>query len=335
MKGIDLSQRRLGADGVSRCWSDIEKFYIGEFFNDIKDNLKKKKRTKNKAIAPILKDVYNNLYDILLAKPEELNTYCKRWDTWKKTMMISGRNYKKLHKHILEAFDYNGFRTRLNRLAVIINVKTCLYCNQQYTIALGRNPRKDGGISLYGSESFLQFDHFFEKKTYPFLSMSLYNLIPSCPFCNQRKSYKQIGLKLHPYVNDISSKIKFRIKSEDALINPKNPNLDLLEIEIDTKGDTDILNFLNDIKIKKRYARHLDIVQEIELSLYLSKYYNQYFEELSTMCYGSKDINKENLSTLERFLKGFYGKPEDINKRPLTKFSQDIYDQLAGYYTDN
>ncbi len=51
-----------------------------------------------------------------------------------------------------------------------INIKVCPYCNLR-------------DISLYESHNISKrghLDHFYSKAKYPYLALSLYNLIPSC-----------------------------------------------------------------------------------------------------------------------------------------------------------
>ncbi len=230
MKKIDWDKPILGADGEVRDRETIEKFFTNLFESTIKNNLNGLTILLNEDertwFGDYLAWVSGEVHQILLKKPFELEVL-KNDELARKSSWIGNgipeEAIKSFYKKIHNAFNYTKFRrSLLNRLAVVLNVKTCLYCNQQYTIALGKNPNNDGYIKLSGSKAFLQFDHFFGEKEYPILSMSLYNLIPCCPFCNQKKSGKHLSLKLHPYVNDLSSKLRFRIKDENALINPKN-----------------------------------------------------------------------------------------------------------------
>ncbi|MFK4985705.1 hypothetical protein ACI4B7_28170, partial [Klebsiella pneumoniae] len=81
-------------------------------------------------------------------------------------------------------------------LARQLNLKCCPYCNAQYTIIAN----SDAGKTI----AKFQFDHFFSKDKFPYLSISLYNLIPSCANCNITKSKKPLNLKdhYHPYFLD-------------------------------------------------------------------------------------------------------------------------------------
>lgn len=58
-----------------------------------------------------------------------------------------------------------------------LGVKVCPYCNRMYTTTLfGENRIRP------------DFDHFYPQSKYPYLSVSLFNLIPSCSMCNRKKS---------------------------------------------------------------------------------------------------------------------------------------------------
>ncbi len=345
MQKIDWTHPILGADGISRSQSEIEAFFINEFHSKINDNLVSLRDSLNDENSTELMrrdigKVIVYLEKILLAKPERLNVIKNIWENrinqYTGELQIRRLDkariadlLKEFKNGLFIAFNYEGFRAaKLNRLAVILNVKSCLYCNQQYTIAIGRKPNQKGKINLAGSDAYLQFDHFFDKSDYPILSMSLYNLIPSCPICNQKKSKKRYSLNLHPYLYSLCDRLSFRIKDKNALISPLIKNGDLLEIEIDTFGNMELKELIDNLDLKRRYSRHLDIVQEIEYAQYLEAYYNRNYDIISDEIAEAIKRNPIDYEVLNRHLIGFYGHSKDINKRPLSKFCQDIYSQL-------
>lgn len=338
MKKIDWDKPILGGDGVERSREEIEKFFIDLFETTITSKLDELRESLNaeeeSKFGDYLDEIIIEIHQILIFRPAELEALKNREDEQKRSWRENGipdEDIEGFYKKVHTAFNYTKFRKALlNRLAVVLNVKTCLYCNQQYTIAVGKDPNRDGTINLYGSDAFLQFDHFFGEKEYPIMSMSLYNLIPSCPCCNQKKSSRHVNLRLHPYVSDLSSMLRFRIKDQAAFINPKFKNLDLLEVEIDTTED-EVKDFVESLDLKRRYARHLDIVQELEVALYMAPYYNGNFEDIKQIFGQGGGCESERLRILQRHFKGFYTDSKDINKRPLTKFNQDIYAQLCSW----
>lgn len=100
-------------------------------------------------------------------------------------------------KKLQEIFNYNtlisGNKDNSYKIAEIKGRNTCTYCNRQYTITL----EEDGGFITRP-----QFDHWFPKNVFPLLSLSFYNLIPSCSICNTTTkrdrifSFKEF---IHPY----------------------------------------------------------------------------------------------------------------------------------------
>lgn len=348
MRRINWDKNILGADGITRTRGEIEAFFLNEFENKIRQNLNN--LSTDVDLVPSLQHdiviISRLLRMILLAQPQRLVSIKNRWILRKQAYLNElallglsqddiDKRMARFNKKILDAFNYDGFRdAKLNRLAVVLNVKSCLYCNQQYTIALGKTLKSRKRISLWGSDAYIQFDHFFNKSKCPILSMSLYNLIPSCPLCNQKKSANDYSLQLHPYVENLNDKIHFRIKDPKVLISPFFNSIDLLEVEIETKGNTpaennELKKFVENLELERRYARHLDIVKELECAKYLDAYYNSNITVISQdIADKIKAAGFDHKAIAMRHFKGFYDNPDDINKRPLSKFCQDIYDQL-------
>src|SRR3546814_568677 len=85
---------------------------------------------------------------------------------------------------------YNGYN-----LAENMPINTCIYCNRLYTHTIITDKREFIARPT--------FDHWFPKATFPLLSLSFYNLIPSCNVCNSSlKGTKTMALKniFHPYL---------------------------------------------------------------------------------------------------------------------------------------
>lgn len=56
-----------------------------------------------------------------------------------------------------------------------IGVTTCPYCNRSYIFTSSKSGTRP------------QYDHYFPKSKYPYLALSMYNLIPCCSICNGLK----------------------------------------------------------------------------------------------------------------------------------------------------
>ena len=128
---------------------------------------------------------------------------------------------KEFKLRIFKAFSYNTkfINGRFencwgaNKLAEKLDVKVCPYCNHSYTFTINSSKKeKYNNIRP-------QFDHFFDKATYPYLALSFYNLIPSCSICNS--SLKGSGkfkftTHINPYVEDYEKYLKFSINIKKA-----------------------------------------------------------------------------------------------------------------------
>ena len=163
----------------------------------------------------------------------------------------------------------------------------------------------------------LQFDHFFDKATYPFLSMSLYNLIPSCPVCNQGKANRLLTLDFHPYYADIGNLFKFEVK--DPLSLYIATNTDQVELELVEQTDISVKPFDRTFHIKKLYERHKNVAQEEFAKAYMNYYYGypDFFGFI------------EDRDLQSRLIYGHYHDKDNINDRPMSKFKQDLWEQAV------
>lgn len=123
-----------------------------------------------------------------------------------------------------KAFNYEWFRNRSDEngkwggwaLAKEINksLKYCPYCNAETLYAF---EWKKDATTLKMAKS--AFDHYFPRARYPFLGLSLYNLIPSCTRCNtafKGADSHRLTEMAHPYVDDMDEKMRFHA----LIVNP-------------------------------------------------------------------------------------------------------------------
>lgn len=120
-------------------------------------------------------------------------------------------------------FDYDSFSEKKKsswcayKLCETSDISTCPYCNLSFAHTIFRD---DNGVIRP------TLDHYFDKATYPFLAISIENLVPSCYLCNS--SLKGTGNfyekpHLHPLIDKES--IEF------SLAGPWRATYDLRELE--------------------------------------------------------------------------------------------------------
>ena len=351
MNKIDWSSGFVGVDGISRSQKWIERWYLRElliksksspipykFTGRIKTWLLNLEKNPKFGIMGryIVRVIISNLSHILLATPEEQESithlYSVGMSILKRELDVMYSKtkdkitVKDFNREIYNAFGYDNYRSDLLPiLAEYINIKCCPYCNMHYTLLIYRDMDADKKERL----AKFQFDHFFDKSDYPLLSMSLYNLIPSCASCNHSKREKHFSLDFHPYHSDLSKKFKFEITGGMAELL-FGGNTDMVKVELkaeDTMDAVAIAEYYKDLKLSALYGRHKDIIEEIAAQVYLD---DNYYSKASFFDFLKKPdvISSISADVLRRVRFGNYDSPEDIHKRPMAKFRQDIYKAL-------
>lgn len=182
-----------------------------------------------------LEYIQKNIIDILKADSKKMQDYIsyfkKNYPDIIGKQNTKEKNWKRIYKIVRKDIferEYTNWSDRTKYGAYIfvktLDLKTCPYCNRNYTFAVDENSGKLRP----------EIDHFYPKSIYPFLAMSFYNLIPSCSICNHTKKDKVKLDLLNPYElkkNDF----KFTYIPKDiSFFNVENEkyNFDSFEIEI-------------------------------------------------------------------------------------------------------
>ena len=289
---------------------DLEDWYVDKIESKIAFNLKNISCSKKESIN--LDKIITDLKDILLANPNKLRYY---------STIYKGAFNHKTRNAIQNAFDYETHRKDiLVELAEKINVKSCPYCNMSYTLIA----KKANGEKL----AKLQFDHFYNKRDYPMLSMSLYNLIPSCSVCNQGKSTGDLDIRFNPYYGSINDTFVFKVRNPIPLYTGKKKgdfiDIDAIATSTSQKDIKDFDKYKETFHIETLYQRHGDVAKEIFDKAYLYPYINE-DDNFKMLPNYSKEYRKQ-------LWLGTYTTKEDIEKRPLTKLKQDLWKQATQFW---
>jgi hypothetical protein len=221
---------------------------------------------------------------------------------------------EKKYKSYLELLGYSRLRGLhlMYTLAMDLGIKTCPYCNNNYTLTIKKSKKAN-----------LHFDHFYSKSEYPYLSLNFYNLIPCCAVCNTAKSDKKFNFKeyIHPYFDSISNKFDFKTDGDSIFDMILNGSKDLGKMKVvikAKKGYADkVKKHDNVFNLFEVFNEHSDVAYEVYAKQYI---YTDEFKKLLKDNFGDQFSNKE----IERFLLGNYSLESEINKRPLSKLMQDI-----------
>lgn len=213
----------------------------------------------------------------------------------------------------LKAYDY------MEKL----KIRTCPYCNRHYTFTIRKN---NSGFSTRP-----EYDHYYDKSTYPHLALAFYNLIPSCKECNHSK--KNQPLRVHPYKSHFESRFVITNPADDEVLDLENI------LTIKTENDFNIKFRKGDIG---QYNDPSDEELENITTLGLVDLYNGHKDYVLELI---EKRNSYDLITREGIVDGFQGvfhtqgevfefiwgrylEENTFEKQPLSKFTHDILLQL-------
>ena len=222
--------------------------------------------------------------------------------------------------------NYNAYL-----LAEKLEINVCPYCNRNYisTLKPVKNKRK-----TLESGTRPTLDHYYLKSDFPYLALSFWNLIPSCYSCNSQlrgtKSFSAFN-NIHPYLNSFENYLYFQTDIKDITEFIGNSNqifsIDLNKSLKSTNNSFKLFKANNNntvFKIKEIYNNnHKTEVREIiqKALIYNKSYSKSLFESYNDVFTDENDAKKMML--------GNYVLAKDFEKRPLSKLTRDIADELG------
>lgn len=295
---------------------------IDEHYNNLKNYLESKLRESS--INKDLKEfIQSNLEVILKSKPTVLYKKHQEFINHPKFNSLSNKKTRKI-------FNYKYFSTKSDNggydaygLAKKISVRTCLYCNRNYTLTVQKGSRRTDKITRP------EFDHFFDKDDHPLLALSIYNLIPSCKTCNSSlKGRKKFNLKnnLHPFIDDVVNYYNFKYKPHDVKsIIGGGSNL---EIEIIVNSgvrslDKKIEKSKEIFRLEEIFSAHSEELKDLFdiRHRYSQKYFEELFKKYALLGLKYDEVYKTVF--------GAYHQESEFSKRPFSKLKKDILKELG------
>lgn len=180
----------------------------------------------------------------------QFDAYCESRP--KKKSPRRNADFERLICHLEKSFDYNKFSNEKEKwgaysLVRAHQLRLCPYCQLSHI-------NYHNGHATHGFSMRPPLDHFFPKSRYPFLAVSLSNLVPSCSQCNSsvKRDIDPLA-KFVPHPNLLPvSPLKFSMKgihfaSKDAV--------DAAAIAIEVTGTNQpAKNFVSFFKLAERYS---------------------------------------------------------------------------------
>ena len=228
-----------------------------------------------------------------------------------------------LYQSISDIFIKKGYESKgfKNMVWKVTDLRVCPYCNRTYIpfISLDDKDKQIRG----------QLDHFYPKDKYPYLAVSLYNLVPSCPYCNG-KTCKE---SKDPYDEDMVSPfflrdhkgLRFRLNKFDKRVLDLKKCADSIKLTIDTTLNPHMANNARVFHLLKIYSFHRDIAAEIifKRKALMTRPYIDFL----------RDVTKTSLSrvSMRDFIKLYWGVPlseDELGERPMSKFTLDLLNDI-------
>lgn len=253
-----------------------------------------------------------NVKALLLADRKHMESFMQQFGTYS----------KEITDDLLRiVFRYTNFSNRkvVSEILHEMKMPVCPYCNRLYITALRKKKVRP------------QLDHFFPKSKYPYLALSLYNLIPSCSVCNQAKSDLDSRRKplLYPYEEEFGENVVFALEltGEDDFVKKITGCDPEISVRIHNLFPTSDLGKKADrqdaqLHLTELYNEHRDYVADILKNYYINT--DARMEELLQQfpnIFRSKDEIR-SLVFMSAISKDQWG------KRPLSKLTYDILQEL-------
>lgn len=231
--------------------------------------------------------------------------------------------HEEFWKAVVEAMRYESLREKeflilLNKLGI----KTCVYCHAQLVPVIHKKICEHTQKVLEW-KGLLELDHRYPKSRYPFLCTSFFNLYPVCASCNKAKSNNPSNFELYDIGPEFNV-FRFSLK-DDALIQYwADGDQEKLEVQFkhiqpdDGLNDQFAIDYEEMFSVQKIYNTQKDIIEELihKQQVYTSEYN-------SDLLTSFQDLFPDK-GMFTRLVIGNYTNEDEIFKRPMSKFIQDI-----------
>ncbi len=273
--------------------------------------------------------------DGFVASPEALKVFVYEVERyWYQNLSEVPSLYKSVNNTLRGIFNYDNFASRkgqgkkgggiLLMRKILKHIRYCPYCNAVMVYALKRNDNDN----TYKSA----FDHFYPKSRYPFLGLSLYNLIPACDRCNSKFKlgmYKEVLGTFNPYLNDVDSATRFVLIGLTNEMKQGGESADALKIKLMSRSnaknnvDTLLKNYQLLFRIDDVYSQlYQDAAVE---TLQKGELLNESYQEEIKALFSKAGINADPV----KLVLGTPLKRKEINMHHIAKLKLDLLEQYC------
>lgn len=272
--------------------------------------------------------------DGLVAEPETLKKFVEEVESsFFRYAHAAPLLFAPINELFEKIFDYEYFRDLSHARddkwggvplmrEILSRVRYCPYCNAETVYAIERKEKPKEPIKS-------AFDHFFPKERYPFLALSLYNLIPACFRCNsqyKRNEFKRVLTMPHPYIDDVDDLARFvPLGIQDTWFSGEaSESLQLAFRAKQTKDAQRISDYDNVFSISNVYTQ-LFKQEAADAVMKVKMFTPAYVSQLVGLF---KDAGLGHVN-VKRLLFGTSLNREDINKERLSKLVMDMKEAVS------
>lgn len=244
------------------------------------------------------------------------------------------KSAENLREYVFRYYDFSRLKQTdghcgIHEFVAMLDVKVCPYCNRQFTTTVITKKRRVRP----------QLDHFRNKHDYPFLALSINNLIPTCGVCNLLKRDTDRDM-IYPYDEDFEADdLVFRTTIPEEHTVPALEGISIsdqdFEIKLRCKEQDEPTG-------KERRERIKASIKELCLNElyqshrgYVSLLYRQRYIYTKLMAQDLvkqfKDVFKSEEEVEQAFVL-MYTDYAHWGDRPLSKLTHDILDEIEELY---
>jgi hypothetical protein len=345
----------------------LETMHLNAWEQCITRSLRAKINSSSGAVRLFYERLLFHKRKLLIGKPVELRKIKKTLEKYRRN--IPKNRHGAVNVALSKIFNYKTFeRTTLPKWGAYyytksLDINSCLYCNRIFTFTLDRvevarllsikQPIKKAKRILRQAKGKTrpELDHFYPKAQFPYLAISLYNLVPSCHICNSSlKGSRRINFDniMHPFEMDFHDavRIKAKLRKEEEIQNKINAGLlkgkvsDYFGYQLFT-GKLDSFDLVFEVRdttapTNKKMLRHIDLYALTELydlhkphAIRIIKSAIAHGNAAAQDLYNRHRTLFHSVSEAKSALLGNEVNPDEINKSPLAKLTIDIAEEFG------
>lgn len=273
---------------------------------------------------------------LLISKPDILaNTYIKDIEsqfpdfvTDKAKVGKRNQTYSEVREVAYTIFVTNGYEKLKNKAEIYsaLAVDVCPYCNRSLIAPIDDGNGKKTAIG--------ELDHYYCKSRYPYLAVSLYNLVPSCGICNgkSRKGEKDLyGTRFqNPYLLTDNDGMSFGFKPTGVVTPNIEEGYKKFHIKYLFAPNHCLKYNFDTLKLKRIYSGFDYRTKVSTIESVVRDFCNQSYIDTQVSKFQAMGFDL-TLSSLIRDRLSVSVNKSEYSKNVDNKFVMDVFNQMVGY----